>query len=127
VRSDDRTGIGAEESVPPWERPGCFRLDCEPHRGNLLQLLGAACLITGVLSFFPVGFLAPVGILLSLTTWGMIRRDLAKMRRGLMDPYGRGLTRGAWKLVSVGLLLSALAAAGWGSLFLLLGYEKILR
>jgi hypothetical protein len=31
--------IQAEKPVPPWERPGCFRQGCEPHRGDLLWWL----------------------------------------------------------------------------------------
>ncbi len=35
---NDRTGIQADKPFPPWEQPGAFRKDCEPHRGIFLNL-----------------------------------------------------------------------------------------
>ena len=31
--------IQADKPIPPWEQPGCFRLDREPPRASLLPLL----------------------------------------------------------------------------------------
>jgi hypothetical protein len=66
---DNRTDIQTKKSVPPWERPGCFRLDCEPHRGMLLRWMGRASLIIGCISFIPLPFPIPVvGLPFCLTT-----------------------------------------------------------
>jgi hypothetical protein len=45
-------GIQAEKPAPPWERPGCFRLDCGPHRGELLWWLGYAGFAFGPSALF---------------------------------------------------------------------------
>jgi hypothetical protein len=34
--NEHREDIQTDESVPSWERPGCFRRGCEPHHGELL-------------------------------------------------------------------------------------------
>jgi hypothetical protein len=85
-------GIQAERPLPPWELPGAFRLDCEPHRGNLLWWMGAASVTCGVVPLVGLGVLA---LALGLTTWYLARHDLAQMRKGLMDPSGERLTRNA--------------------------------
>src|SRR3954447_13032741 len=43
--------------------------------------------------------------------WWLARKDLARMRRGLVDPGGERLTRDAGRSGAVGALLSALASA----------------
>lgn len=40
----------AEQDLPPWERPGAVRRDCDSHRGEWLAKLGAASLYCGSLS-----------------------------------------------------------------------------
>ncbi len=35
----DRTRIQVDKSIPPWEQPGFYRMDCEPHRSALLLCL----------------------------------------------------------------------------------------
>src|SRR5262245_40727867 len=76
---------------PPWERPGFVRRDCDPHRGEPLALLGSVSLLFGVMSLclcLPALIAVPVGA----AVWVTARRDLDKMRAGLMDPEGRPRT-----------------------------------
>jgi hypothetical protein len=47
---EHREGIQADKPGPPWERPGCFRLDCEPHRGELLWWLAYEGFFLGFLN-----------------------------------------------------------------------------
>ena len=64
----------------PWELPGSFRLDCEPHRGKFLKGL----VLCGEI-------LAPllIGLPFSLAAATLAWRDLGRMRAGLMDPSGQ--------------------------------------
>ena len=92
--NDHREGIQADKPVPPWEQPGCFRRDCEPHRGDMLWWLGCASFILGNLALVPcfVGLPNLLGTPLGLTTWMLARSDLAKMQKGVMDPRGEKIT-----------------------------------
>jgi hypothetical protein len=85
------------DEVPPWERPGAVRRDCEPHRGEVLHWLTGACVLWGLLSFVPclLGLPGLIGVPLGLTTWQLARHDLAQMRAGLMDPQGERMTEDA--------------------------------
>ena len=112
--NDHREGIQIERSIPPWEQPGCFRMDCEPHRGELLRGAGRAVLILGVVSLLPLGFLlAPLAVPLGVATWFLAVSDLRKMRQGLMDPDGKNLTTGAWKRCIAGLLMTLVGVLIW--------------
>jgi hypothetical protein len=87
-------------------------MDYEPHRGGLLELMGFFSIIAGILSIlipFPV---VVVGLPLALTTWLMARSDLAKIHKGLMDPYGEWPTIGARTASLTGLVLNLLSV-GW--------------
>jgi hypothetical protein len=75
----------------PWERPGALRRDCEPHRARLIMALGGLAGLCALLMCL-VGVTAPLAIGLGLAAWLMGRRDLARMRKGLMDPVGRWYT-----------------------------------
>lgn len=111
---DHREGIQIEQPVPPWEQPGCFRMDCEPHRGELLIGAGRAVLILGIVSLLPFGFLlAPLAVPLGLATWFLALSDLGKMRQGLMDPDGKNLTTAAWKMSLGGVLMALLGSLIW--------------
>ena len=44
--------------VPPWELPGNFRRDCEPHRAGLLQALALLSAGTGVVALVEVAILS---------------------------------------------------------------------
>jgi hypothetical protein len=73
----------------PWERPGCVRRDCEPHRGQLLHVLGTVALILGRLCLvFPPFSL--FGLPLSVWVKVTAQKDRTKMNAGLMDPAGMG-------------------------------------
>jgi hypothetical protein len=48
---EHREGIQADKPIPPWEQPGCFRLDCKPHRSPLLSVMGIA---SGILGGFAI-------------------------------------------------------------------------
>src|SRR5437879_4922791 len=67
ARGDD------QDEVPPWERPGAVRRDCEPDRNWLLKPLGIARLILGALSVCVVlpGLL---GLAAGVTTCALAQR-----------------------------------------------------
>src|SRR5262249_39908409 len=95
------------EEPRPWEETGVVRRDCEPHRGELLRLIGIGSLaapLAGLLLSPLLGFLA--GISLGATVWVLAGGDLAKMEAGLMDPEGRRVTRTARRLGLAGVLVS---------------------
>ena len=106
----------------PWEQPGAFRLDCEPHRGPLLSWLGEVSVALGCLCTAPCLFGIPglIGLPLGLTTLMLARRDLARMNQGLVDPSGKGLTRRALRSGIWGLVLSTVLMLVWGTVFTLL-------
>src|SRR5690242_14092518 len=94
----------------PWERPGAVRRDCEPHRGRLILALGGLAGFCGIFACILV-LTAPLAIAFGVTAWLMARRDLARMRQGLMNPAGRPYTepgRGLG-LSGAGLALSVVA------------------
>src|SRR5213080_2226366 len=90
--------------TPPWELPGCCRLDAEPHRGTLLRRLANASFLAAVASCYPLlccclaglvqdhfalAVLSAPGALLGLAAAGagigisrLARRDLIEMRAG---------------------------------------------
>jgi hypothetical protein len=63
---------------------------------------------------FP-GFL---GIPLGLGSRYLAKADLMKMRAGVMDPYGEGVTASAMKMSSSGLVGSIVGTVVWGGLLL---------
>jgi predicted RNA-binding Zn-ribbon protein involved in translation (DUF1610 family) len=87
------------EGVPPWERSGHggLRRDVEPHRGNLILVLGI------------LGFGLPlVGLALAIAAWVMGRRDLARMDKGTLDPQGKGITQAGFVCGIIATVLQAL-------------------
>jgi hypothetical protein len=99
----------------PWERPGCVRRDCDPHRGPLLMLLAAAGTLgsSAALVFAPA---ALVSLPLCIAVWRTAKRDLNRMSEGAMDPQGSGKTEAAQECAAVGAVLSVLGlsvAAVW--------------
>ncbi|HWG44397.1 MAG TPA: hypothetical protein VN688_16585 [Gemmataceae bacterium] len=120
----NRTDIQAEKPVPPWERPGCFRLDCEPHRGNFLWWLGCAGFVLGVLALVPCCGWQPglLGIPFGLCNRYMMKRDLAKMRAGTMDPAGAVVTTQAENLSRLGLWFSIAGTVVWGGIVLVFSW-----
>jgi hypothetical protein len=119
--------------VPPWQLPGNFRLDREPHRAGLLLSLGVVGLGMGFLSayFAPLALLgAPLlrrhpvlhpalaavalaGMLLGVLGWALAQKDLARMRQGLADPAGEDGTRYARAVAATAGFLGATAAVTW--------------
>jgi hypothetical protein len=102
----------ADEDDRPWERPGAFRLDCEPHRGDLLFLLArlsislscvALCVVPLALIVLPLGI---VVVLLSA-------RDLRLMDHGLMDPAGRGRVSAARRSAAWAAGIAPFAVLAW--------------
>jgi hypothetical protein len=81
----------SEDLERPWEWLGLPRRDCEPHRGEVLYLLGNLSLICGLLSLCT---LVPslIGLPLGLVVAFLARRDLDEMSTGRMDPGGRDHT-----------------------------------
>src|SRR5262249_48288872 len=99
---------GDDGDPRPWEEAGVVRRDCEIHRGPALFALALGALAFGVLgnclglpvlwSTLPpplvAPFLLPALALSGGVLWGA-RRDLARMRQGILDPAGRDLTLAA--------------------------------
>ena len=117
---DHREGIQTDESIPPWERPGCFRRDCEPHRGDMLWWLGFTSHFLGILALVPGCGWMPgiVGIPFGLCGRYMAKGDLVKMRAGRMNPYGEGITESAMSRCEDGLVFSIFGTVVWGALHL---------
>jgi predicted Zn finger-like uncharacterized protein len=104
--------VTAEEERP-WERRSRrpVRRDCEPHRGPLLLVLGIVSLVVApmVMCCYFVGPLVPlVGLILAVVAWVLGRRDLEKMKQGVMDPEGEGVTQGGMICGIIGTVLNAL-------------------
>jgi hypothetical protein len=95
--TDQPPGAEPWGGMPPWEQPGAFRLDCDPHRGDLLRTLAWADQTLGLFSLVPIlGIVpGPGALTLALTVWLIATRDLRRMQRGVMDPEGRDMTRDA--------------------------------
>ena len=107
----------------PWEQSGDVRRDAEPHRGHLLRLLAnfsVACGIVSFCTFFP----SIVGLLLGLTAFVMARRDLKKMRAGVMDDQGREETENAWGHAFFGVILNFLLMVTLGLFLSFSGFVR---
>jgi hypothetical protein len=119
----------------PWEQPGSFRRDCEPHRGGLLFALGQVSLLLGCLALFCLipsvlglagqarqpaiaftglfcGVPSVLGLAVGVPTWVLARRDLGQMEAGLMDPGGRRKTQAGLGQAKVGVVLCVTVLAG---------------
>jgi hypothetical protein len=97
----------------PWEKPGRFRLDCEPHRAGLLLLLGDISFWLAIVSLCTC-LPGVVSLPLGATVWVNARRDLERMHAGTMDPRGRDRTALARSGGGLGVVLTLLAWAVWG-------------
>jgi hypothetical protein len=117
-----------DRPVRPWELPGAFRRDCEPHRGPLVVFLGrAAFALSFVLAAIPLvdlpvlqawrfpGWGLPLiplaGTLPSLAVWALARHDLALIRGGWMDPAGESQVQEGWRHGAAGMKVAALSVA----------------
>jgi hypothetical protein len=142
---DDRITDEPPGDIPPWELPGGFRLDCEPHRGPFLQGSAfsaiAALLVScglAVLALFwfalthgrdgwvPEMILAcvalasaacsSVALALGLSVQMMARRDLG---HGWMGPGGRQVAERARDMGQVAFGLAAGVMLFWALILLL--------
>lgn len=89
------------DDVPDFRRRGPRR-DAEPDRGTVVLVLGILSLASLTISCFPLG------LLLGLISWIMGQGDLRKMKRGVMDGYGEGMTRAGWICGLIGVILNGL-------------------
>jgi hypothetical protein len=103
-----------DEEDQPWEQPGGFRRDGEPHRALFLVWLstGACFLGYGGVCFPPFGV---VGLVLGIAVLAMVRRDEALVARGQMDPGGRTdlYIAGSQARWAIGVSLVGLVVGGW--------------
>jgi hypothetical protein len=99
----------------PWERQGCVRRDCDPHRGHLLVLLAEISCWCGLLSFCLV-FPSVLGVLTGVAAWVMASRDLGRMRLGQMDVRGRLPTQHAKSCAAYGVVFNVLGTSLVGCL-----------
>ena len=137
MRPDDIT----DQPGPPWELPGAFRRDCEPHSGPLVLRAGrTAHVLSGCLAIAPLAlcivlplplrglavwpgiFLGLAGVLPSLAAWALARHDLALMRRGRMDSAGEPAVQLGRQHALTGMAVAALSfllgSLLWSILFL---------
>jgi DNA-directed RNA polymerase subunit RPC12/RpoP len=90
-----------EGEMLPWERGRRVPRDVEPHRGNLILVLGI------------LGFVIPlVGLGFAIAAWVMGRRDVARMDRMEMDPRGKGTTQAGFICGIVATVLQTLLLLG---------------
>jgi hypothetical protein len=116
-----------EAEKPPWEEPGNFRLDCEPHRAHFLLFMGNVSMAMGILAlctFLPT----LINCIIAFAVGVMARNDLAKMSAGLMDPMGENLTMMATRRAVIGVALGMLPWLACLATFLVaLGQSVIFR
>ena len=93
-----------EADERPWEEPGSCRMDCAPHRGLLLLVLGTVSMVSAFLSIFVLPGL--IGLVVGYAACSMAQNDLEKMKDGLLDPNGKGQTERAAALGFLGGLFS---------------------
>jgi hypothetical protein len=110
-------GMMLPQDDRPWEQPGAVRRDVEPHRGDLLVLLGTASLVCG---FLTPALVVPgvVGLPLSVVVLVLAYRDLGRMGRGMLDPAGRAEAEKAIQHALVGLFFNVIGLLGAGALLL---------
>jgi predicted Zn finger-like uncharacterized protein len=97
--------------APMWQHRGQssgrppLRRDWEPERGGLVLTLG-------ILSLVCLVCCPPAGIGLGIAAWALGGTDVAKMRRGQMDPRGLGATNGGLACGIIGTFLNLLGSLG---------------
>jgi hypothetical protein len=97
-----------EADACPWDSRYHLRRDADPHRGQFLKLLGTVSVLCGLVSVFlviPSLLGLPVGLFAVLAA----RRDLGKMRAGLMDPRGSSVTADAANMAFCGVVANTVA------------------
>src|SRR3954467_11731752 len=89
--ADERDDGITDRPLPPWELPGNFRRDCEPHRASLLQgvaRVAVAFAYAGVVPPF-LGVPALAAVPLGLTTWALARHSSTPLGRPAAGGPGR--------------------------------------
>lgn len=89
------------------------RHDCLPHRGGFILGMG----ITGLVVSFACWPLAVLALVPAIIAWVQGGGDLAKMKKGEMDPEGESSTRAGWICGIIGTLLNLLIVLGCGAFF----------
>jgi hypothetical protein len=111
-----------EPEVPglhhPFRSAWQIRRDSEPHRGALIANLGNASLAVGGLSLCFMGVGAVLSVPLGIVAVVLARRDLARMRSGLMDPGGRRQTEIGLNGGIAGIVLGLIFAAFYVAVYL---------
>ncbi|MGL4551828.1 MAG: hypothetical protein ACRC33_11635, partial [Gemmataceae bacterium] len=89
------------------------RRDALPHRGPLIDRLGAAALVGGAAALVtgPLGLL--VALLTGLPAWWMAAEDLPRMRTGEVDPAGRHRTEVGRLTAGLGVGLGFVLGIAW--------------
>jgi len=100
----------------PRFHEGGYRADALPHRGGLILTLGILSIALLPLCW-PLTSISALG--LGIPAWVMGQGDRKKMREGLMDSEGEGITNAGWICGIIGTGLGALSILG-GIAFILL-------
>jgi hypothetical protein len=135
---DNQNRWPANWDIPPWELPGNYRFDCEPHYGTFLRRLANASF---VLAAFALGLsgcslICPSEVMRAPMTYGLefvlgyfgilfggiaifsARKELGEMRLGRINPEGRYETEFALRRGLLGFLLGLVSTPLWGALVL---------
>jgi hypothetical protein len=97
-----------------------IRRDWEPDRGKMILFLGQTSMVIGGLSFCMFGVGALVCVPLGIVVWIMATRDLARMKKGDMDPRGLRQTDDGRIGAVVGIILGLL----FGGFFLAMYFAR---
>jgi len=98
----------------PWERPGAVRRDCEPHRGDVLLLLGQLSYVLAFASCFG-GIAAVAALPLAVVVSMLAARDLMEMRQRHMDPAGSESLHAARLWAAFAVAFSLVTGAAWAA------------
>jgi predicted Zn finger-like uncharacterized protein len=110
VACGERLGDDDPDDDVRYERRRRKR-DWEPHRAGFVLTMGVISLAVPF-ACWPLAFL---GVIPGILAWAMGSGDLAKMRRGEMDPDGQGNTQAGWICGIIGTLINALVVLGCGA------------
>jgi hypothetical protein len=106
------------------------RRDIQPHRGNLILVLGILSLVAlGGFAVMPVLFNL-IGVVLGVVAWVMGNRDLGRIMRGDIDPAGQSNTKAGRNCGIIGTTLNAflaIACLGATAIFLFAGFRGIFQ
>jgi predicted Zn finger-like uncharacterized protein len=91
-----------------------IRRDVMPHRGGLVLTLGIISIVMGTIAAPFCGLSPLISIGLGVTAFIMGRGDLKKMDEGVLDPDGRGQTKGGFICGIVGMCCGILALIACG-------------